>query len=127
MPLLDRADPADAGTDVRPAAVGGEKPGRDLRVADRELGRGDGVPDEGVHLPGLLPVHELERVEAADLRRDAGRIARRVELGQRADAALPGEKSVPGCPGPHAHGGHKADPRDDDASFVVSLRFSRIT
>ena len=70
---------------------------------------------------------ELERVEAADLAGDAGRVAGRVELGQGADAALPGEKGVPGGPRSHAHGRHQADPGDDDASFVVSLRAPRIT
>ena len=71
---------------------------RQPRVVHRELRGGDGVLDEDVHLLDVFLLDELQRVEALDLRRDLRREAGDVELGDRADAALPGQQRRPRSP-----------------------------
>ena len=59
-------------------------------VVHRELRRGDRVLDEDVHLLDVFLLDELQRIEPLHLARDLRRELRRVELGDRADAALAG-------------------------------------
>ena len=59
---------------------------RELRGGDREL-------DEDVHLLDVFLLDELQRIEALDLAGDPRRELRRVELGDRADAARPAQSA----------------------------------
>jgi hypothetical protein len=75
--------------------------------------------DEGVALLDLLLLHPVLGRESLDLARDAGGIVRRVETGDRPDAALAGEKRLPGRLRADAERRNETDSRDDDASPLV--------
>ena len=71
---------------------------RQAGVVHGELRRRNRVLDEDVHLLDVFLLDELQRVEALDFARDARRELRRVELGDRSDAALPGAERRPSSP-----------------------------
>ena len=70
----------------------------------RKIRRGHGVMDEVIHLLDILLVEPLQRIEVFDFGGDAGGIMRRVEPGDRDDAASAFTESFPGffCSSPSA-------------------------
>ncbi len=112
MGLLEGADAADAGADADAGPLALEGFRGDPGVLDGQLGRGDGVLGEEVHLPDLLPLDEGQGVEVPDLTGEAGREAGGVEPGDRPDAALPAEKGVPGLFRPDAERRDQPDAGD---------------
>ena len=79
-PMPERDEHADARRQLRRD----RQPG----IVHRELRRGDRVLDEDVHLLDIFLLDERQRVEVLHFARDPRRELRRVELGDRADAAL---------------------------------------
>ena len=89
---LETADPrpdVDADT-VRVALVDPE-----AGVIEGLTGRGDGKVRKTRHFSGVFPFEEVLRIEAVDFRRDLAREVRGIELGDRADTVLAGEKTIP--------------------------------
>ena len=95
MLAFDGAEPADAGRDEDADTRG--VVGRDLEVGalHREVRRGHGVLDEGVHLLDVLLVDVVQGVEALDFARDLTGELRDVEPRDTADAAASGAERVP--------------------------------
>ena len=95
----------------------GPRPQRPLQIhagiLQREGRRRHRVLDEHVHLPDVLPADELERIEAADLARDAGGESVGIEVRYGPDSAPPGAQGVPGRPGADPQRRHQTHTRDD--------------
>src|SRR5690606_16051518 len=77
----------------------------------------DPVQNERVHLLDVLRCHPLRGVEALDLAGDAGREARGVEVGDRADAGAAADDPVPARLQVVAERRKDAKPGDGDATF----------
>ena len=88
---------------------------RQLRVVHRELRRRDRELDEDVHLLDVFLLDELQRIEVLHLAREPRRERRRVEAGDRADAARCPRRAHPSSPGADADRRHQADAGHDDS------------
>ena len=115
---FDRGEPADARRDEDADARRGRGRHLQARILHRELRRRNRVLDEDVHLLDVLLFDEPQRIEALDLARDLGRELRRVELGDRPDAARTGVERRPVDLGSDAQRRHEADARDDNSPIA---------
>jgi len=121
--ILERSDPPDARSDADARLLPFEFGGRQARILDGELGGGDGVLDEEVHLPSLFFFDEGAGIEILDLAGEPGGEAGGVEPGDRPDAAGAAQQALPGRTGSDAERGDQADAGDHDPPPGVPGRF----
>ena len=94
---------------------------RESRVSDRLDASRHAVLHEEVHAPRFLGGHVLRDVEIGNAPGDRARETRRVEAGDRADAALACERTGPAALDGVAERRDHAETGDDDASLAQGI------
>ena len=103
MLAFDDVESADAAADVYPDALGDRVVDLEACGLSREVGRRDREEDEPSHLPQVLLVDVVERIEVLDLARHLAGEIFGVEVSDASDAVEAFTKGLPGSLRPNSN------------------------
>src|SRR5438132_6775152 len=92
----DNSEPADARSDKYAGPFGELRPNGESRLLHGEVRCRNRVVDEGIHLLDVLLLKPVQRLKILDLVSNPGWKLRRIEPGNRCNAAPPFAESLPG-------------------------------
>ena len=125
MRVFDQRQTANARADVHPDAhsllVAERFVGGQTRIFDSLHRCGNAVVDEGVHRAGFLGSHVVFHIEALDLARDLAGKGAGIEFGDRPNARLPGQQSLPGSRDGISYRADTAQTSDDNTTLAHNL------
>src|SRR5437867_5701990 len=114
---LDNGESADSGSDKYAGPFGELRPNGESRLLHGEVRCRNRVVDEGIHLLDVLLLKPVQRLKILDLGSNPGWKLRRIEPGNRCNAAPPFAESLPGFLGTCAQRGYQTNAGNNYSSF----------